>query len=308
MDTLLFDLSAWSQIQITGVDRKSFLQSFCTNDINKLGSGAVCEVFIPDIKGKILGHLFVVAEDEHLTLLAVPGANETVAPHLTKYLLGVEAEVQDKTNDTGLLCLIGDNVADVVGEAVSLELNQGRKIALGGNSLLIVRVDITNFPTYLVSGSREEIEVAQQYLLEKGAPVGTDAHFERLRIEAGFPFAGVDISAANIAQEAARTDQTISFTKGCYLGQEPIARLDAMGHTNKELRGLVIEAESVSNGASVLAEEKEVGTITSVAQRGDGTSVGFAIVRAKFAKPGTSLVVTDAVGTYPATVFWPRLE
>ncbi|WP_417849312.1 YgfZ/GcvT domain-containing protein [Thalassoglobus sp.] len=307
MDTLLFDLSVWSQIQITGVDRKSFLQSFCTNDIIKLDSGAVCEAFIPDIKGKILGHLFVVAEDEHLTLLAVPGSNETVAPHLTKYLLGVEAEVHDTTSDTALLCLAGDNVADFIGETVSLELNQGKKIELGGTSVLIVRVDITNFPTYLISGSREEIQIAQLHLLEKGVSVGTDSQFERLRIEAGFPFAGMDISEANIAQEAARTEQTISFTKGCYLGQEPIARLDAMGHTNKELRGLVIEAESVSIGASVLAEEKEVGTITSVAQRDDGTSVGFAILRTKFAKPGTSLVVTDAVGTYPATVFWPRL-
>ncbi len=303
----MFDLPTWSQIQISGADRKSFLHSFCTIDINKMDAGAVCEAFIPDIKGKILGHVFVVSEEEQLTLLAVPNVNDTVSPHLTKYLLGVEANVNDMTNDSVMFCLVGDNIAEFVNELGDLQLNRATKLNFGESSFMVARVDVTNFPTYLVYGSRENIALAQTTLLEAGVQQRTNEQFERLRIEAGFPFSGIDISEKNIAQEAARTEQAISFTKGCYLGQEPIARLDAMGHTNKELRGLVIEAEQVSIGATVLAEEKEVGTLTSVAQREDGTTVGLAILRTKSSKPGTNLVVTDEIGTFPAEVFWPRI-
>lgn len=287
-DATFFDLSNWSQITITGPDRKSYLQSFCTNDINKLKTGECCEAFVPDIKGRILGHVFVISKEDHLQLLAVPRGNEILTPHLTKYLLGVEAAVTEKTNVNGLLCLVGEGVAD------SLDL--------------AVPVNVTNQPTYLVYGRLEEIETLKHQLQSQGITEGSKEQFERLRIEAGFPHVGQDISDANIAQEAARTEQAISFTKGCYLGQEPIARLDAMGHTNKELRGLHIEGYDAAAGSAVLGEEIEIGTITSVAQRDDGTCVALAILKSKFTKPGTSVVVVTNAGTLPAKVYWPRFE
>ncbi len=285
---MFFDLSDWSQISITGPDRKSYLHSFCTNDINKLKTGECCEAFVPDIKGRILGHVFIISEEDQLLLLAVPGANGLLTPHLTKYLLGVEATVSDTTNDNGLLCLVGEGVTDSVDRAV--------------------RVDITNQPTFLVSGQLKEIEVLKRQLQDDKFTEGSPEQFEQLRIEAGFPYAGQDISDANIAQEAARTGKAISFTKGCYLGQEPIARLDAMGHTNKELRGLHIEGSEVAPGSVVLSEEKEIGMISSVAKRDDGTCVALAMLKSKFTQPGTSVAVVTDTGTFPAKVYWPRFE
>ncbi len=287
-DPMFLDLSNWSQITITGPDRKSYLHSFCTNDINKLKTGECCEAFIPDIKGRILGHVFVISREEHLKLIAVPGANEILTPHLTKYLLGVDATVTDVTSENGLLCLVGEGATNFIDLAVC--------------------VNITNLPTYLVDAQLTQIKAVKHQLKNHGLAEGSPELFERLRIEAGFPYVGRDISDANIAQEAARTEQAISFTKGCYLGQEPIARLDAMGHTNKELRGLHIKGSEVVVGSTVLSEENEIGTITSVAQRDDATCVALAMLKSKFTQPGTSVAVVTNTGTFPAKVYWPRFE
>ena len=124
------------------------------------------------------------------------------------------------------------------------------------------------------------------------------AVFEALRIEAGFPLYGVDISEDNIAQEAGRTKQAISFTKGCYLGQEPIARLDAMGHVNRELRGMRLAEGPVPRGQTPVFDEsgaQQVGTITSAAMSyADNKPVALAMLRAQATRPGTSVRVRHA--------------
>lgn len=305
---LLFDLSNWSQISVTGPDRASHLHSFCTNNIQALQAGEVCEAFIPDIKGRILGHVIVVAEAEKLSLLTTPGGAEIVVPHLQKYLLGVQADLVDLSSKSGLLCLVGEHASDVLGFETDLAMNRAERLTWEGPALMAIRFDLTNLPTYLIYGERTDIGLLKNQLLSRDIVAGREEEFERLRIEAGFPFVGRDLSENNIAQEAARTEKAISFAKGCYLGQEPIARLDAMGHTNKELRGLYIPSGQVEVGASVNSDEKEIGTISSVAMRPDGATVALAVLRAKSNTPGVNVVVNASAGPQPAQVFWPRLE
>ncbi|TWT51569.1 tRNA-modifying protein YgfZ [Thalassoglobus neptunius] len=306
-----FNLSGWTQVLLSGPDCKSFLQSFCTNEISKLCSGDVCEAFVPDIKGRILAHVIVLASDDSLRLISGPGAGEVLVPHLTKYLLGLNAEVNDATATSRLLVVVGENGLQAIDEESDLDTNRWTTLTSSDdqeNSAQVASLDVLAEPSIWIAGGVEQVEEIESRLQARGVSEGADEEFERLRITAGFPLVGRDLSDANIAQEAARTDRAISFTKGCYLGQEPITRLDAMGHTNKELRGLLIENEDTPVDSAVLAEEKEVGRISSVASLGDGRSVALALIRTKFAAPGTQLAVTTKDGTFPAKVYWPNLE
>lgn len=303
-----FRLDNWTHITLTGPDRKSFLHSFCTNDINRLADGDVVEAFVPDIKGRILGHMFVISLPDALHLIAVPGAGERLVPHLTKYLLGVEVDISDVTDQSAIYCIVANEGQQSLPELENLALNAAKQLEENGQALFAARVDLTNLSSTLLVGSKMEESNLSTHLEQNGVRQGTSQLFEQLRIEAGFPFAGRDVTDANIAQEAARSDRTISFTKGCYLGQEPIARLDAMGHTNKELRGLIIQGAVTSSNAVIIADEKEVGQISSYVVRDDGTTVALAVIRGKFAEPGQSLAVVTEDATLPAEVFWPNLK
>lgn len=302
-ETTLFDLPNWSVVTITGPERKSYLHSFCTNDINKLAEGAICEAFIPNVKGRILGHVFVLNQADELRLISVPGANQTLVPHLTKYLLGVEAEVTDRTLETTLFAVTGTNAAEALGIDGNSDSSHSSTLKDSG-SCLVSPIGLTEQPTFVVSGDPQSIADFKQRLRNDDVCLGSADQFERMRIEAGFPYVGIDITEANLAQEAARTENAISFTKGCYLGQEPIARLDAMGHTNKELRGFKIDSADVSPNAKILAEEKEVGVISSVIKTDDGQSIGLGIIRIKHAKPGNKVAIVTESGTYSAEIYW----
>lgn len=305
---LFFDHSGWSQIKITGNDRKSFLHSFCTNDIQSLKPGEICEAFIPDIKGRVLGHVFVLDFEKHLLLLGTAGTNQTIVPHLTKYLLGVDAQVVDQTGQSRILCLIGSQVHNVLGLAEDIYMNRHQITRVNEVEFSVARLDVTSEPTYFLFDSSTDLRPVVVAFNEQGLPISAGVEFERLRISAGFPYVPTDISDTNIAQEAARTERTISFKKGCYLGQEPIARLDAMGHTNKELRGLLIDCGDILPGSEVLAEEKSIGIISSCVSLNPDQSVGLAVIRTAHAKPGNRVAVVTESGTFPATIYWPSLS
>src|SRR5690606_23992581 len=146
---------------------------------------------------------------------------------------------------------------------------------LEGIEVIVRRVDFTlpdAFELVVTLPQRPRLEEA---ITATGVSLGSRAEFEALRIDAGFPQYGIDLSEENIAQEAGRTAQAISFTKGCYLGQEPIARLDAMGHTNRQRCRLLVEGDSVPpRGAAVQQRDgTDAGRITSAAAAPDGAGV-----------------------------------
>ena len=162
-------------------------------------------------------------------------------------------------------------------------------------------------PNFLISAERACIAQLWQHLIENAVrPAGAEA-FEAIRIESLLPMHGRDISDDNIAQEAARTELAISFTKGCYLGQEPIARLDSLGHVNKVLRGLRITDDSVIEVGAVITsvdEDQEIGRVTSwAAIPGQAASVALSFVRRRFMQDGTQVHVQTKNGPCAGTVF-----
>lgn len=253
----MFDVSDRALIEMTGGDRASFLHNFCTSDINKLQDGECCEAFLTNVKGRILGHILVFAEQDALWISSDPGTQSALMVHLDRYIITEDVELADRTDHTRQELVCGPRAVPACEDSLASD-----------SAYRIRRVPLTNVPGFLIATSAEHADRLRTDLESAGASRADAEVLEVLRIETVWPRYGVDITEENIAQEAGRTPQAISFTKGCYLGQEPIARLDALGHTNRELRGIRFEEPAeVAVGATVLdaAGSAEVGTITSAA-------------------------------------------
>jgi folate-binding protein YgfZ len=311
----VFSLSR-SHIELTGKDRVAFLHSFCTNDIKSLVPGQACEAFLCNVKGRVLGHVMVYAQQHSLWLETVAGAAPGLIAHLDRYLIREDVQFHDRTTETAELHLVGPNsvaaLASVIHWHEHVDAVEDRLAKLGINTFaswvnaktmepFVSRtVDWLGEPSYLLAGAPPVIERLQQEAIEDGVIVGSNADWQSLRIAAGFPLYGVDLTDDHLPQEAARNDRCLSFTKGCYLGQEPIARLDAMGHTNRELRRLRLPSDTRPMTPSPLVDPgtgQEAGVLTSCAASPDGPGgVALGMLKTKWQPPGTTLhVLIDGI-------------
>jgi folate-binding protein YgfZ len=307
--TALFDVSDRVQLQLIGPDAKSFLNSFCTNNIASLEAGCGCEAFVTNVKGRVLNHVAVFVTDRDLWLETGPCDEDALVAHFDRYVIREKVEFLRHTKDLGELLLAGPCSArllhDVLGLTGELGLWQHGLGQWADEAVVVRRCGIVLQPGYLVSAIRSFLPQLWQAFVQAGAVAAGAQVFHACRIQAGYPLYGVDLTVDNFAQEAGRTTEAISFTKGCYLGQEPIARLDALGHVNRLLCSLDIASESPPEpGARVVNDQGEtVGTVTSAARlMGSQRSVALALLRAIHARPGTSLSVVIAEQSYSASV------
>ena len=304
MNALLFDLSNRTQIEVTGRDRVKFLHSFCTNDIKKLQPGQGCEAFVTNVNGKVLGHIFVFAEHDSLWLESVAGSAATLLPHLDRYVITEDVRFADRSAEFAELLLVGPQSTELLerlGLIVAAFPRYGH-LANGTATLplrSIRRVDWLDSPTWLLSMPTAQRDEVQRTLTQAGAQLATEDEFHSSRIANGFPLYGSDITEENLAQEVGRTALAVSFTKGCYLGQEPIARIDAMGHVNRQLCRLELSSGPLpASGTPILdkpaPDGKPIGTITSSAWKSPGDAchpLALAYLRSAFAKTGNRVFV-----------------
>lgn len=318
----VFDLSTRDELTLTGADRVSFLQGFCTNDVKRLPVGGVCEAFIPNVKGRTLGHVFISAGVDQLTLDSVAQANETLLPHLDRYLIVEDVELKSTTADRRLFFVTGPKALQVISQvwpdAAALPPNAFIEVSAGEFPVTVRRVDWLGQPGFQIRVPAENGETVQSQIVQAGAVVGDESVWEAVRLEACLPDHGRDFSEDNLAQEVDRTEAAISFHKGCYLGQEPIARIDALGHVNWLLRGLKLELPEDADPAEISGaelkvdgQEKPVGTVRSVAaipcESGESpgrSCVAMAIVRREQSVAETVLQLETKSGAVPVTVFW----
>ncbi len=305
---IVINLSTRSQFEISGNDRHSFLHNFCTHDIKALRIGAGCEAFFCNIKGRILGHVFVFAGESSIWVETFPSQGAALLAHLRRYHLVEDLKFADRTESHGELLIVGPRAIEFVAQLDGLpplhdwNHRQTQLASMGGNIVWIKRADVLGLPCCWLSAPRELIPGLQADLISAGASSASLAAFETLRIEAALPCYGTDLTDENLAQEANRTRQAISFSKGCYLGQEPIARLHAMGHVNKELKRFEINAESPPLiGTAFLNPEdaaKEIGRVTSCAwSPAREKFTGLGIVRSAFSAIGTTLRLANGAGS-----------
>ena len=266
----LVDLGHRSQIELTGADRSTFLHNLCTQEIRKLPAGAGCEAFLTTVQGKTLAHVFVFAGPESLVLETVAGEAEKILKHLDHYLVSEQVTLTDRSDQWSELYLAGAQSERVLGDLTDTRLGEARlahaAATLGGRPVWLRRADLAGPVGFLISARNEDVEAVRAALCEAGAvSCGAEA-FEAARIEWGFPLFGPDISDKNFPQEVARDALAISFVKGCYLGQETVARIDALGHVNKTLAGLrFLDATIPPGGLELRAADQAVGQVTSAA-------------------------------------------
>ncbi len=263
------DLSGREQLKVLGPDRSSFLHGMVTNDVNGLGLGASNYAAMLTPKGAMVGDARVLRLAEELLLDTGPGRSAAVRDFLLKYLISEDAEVVDSPG-TAVLGLVGPKAAEWAARVEG---------ALGQYESFLGGVDVVV--------AREALESVTARLAE--LPVLDEETAEVLRVERGVALWGVDMSEATIPLEA-NLDRALNFTKGCYIGQEVIARATYRGQMNKKLMGLELGEAEVKVGTELKMAERKVGWLTSVARSPKrGQVVGLGYVHRDFLTPGTTV-------------------
>jgi folate-binding protein YgfZ len=301
----LFDVSPRGKVELTGPDAPSFLHNLCTNDVQNLALGAGCEAFFTTAKAKAVAHALiyhVAPGGRHALWLDVaPGQAEALLKHLDHYQIAEQVEMADKTADFAQMHLAGPRAKEVLERALGeplpdLQPLQHVERTFGTSATCHVRRnDPLGVPGYdVVCLGPRAASVWSMLTSAEAVPAGLDA-YEVLRVEAGTPEFGKDVDENRFVVEVGRTG-AICYTKGCYLGQEPIVMArDRAGHVNRSLRGLKLRSP-VAPGAKLSAGGKEVGAVTSAVSSLRLGPVALAYVRRGSETPGTVLDV-DGGGT-----------
>jgi folate-binding protein YgfZ len=317
----LVDVSQRGKIEVTGPDAASFLHNMTTNDIRNLPAGAGCEIFLTNAKGKVIAfgwiyHLSTADEQSSFWLDIDSTAAENAVQHLNKYLISEQVEIADRTNELAQLSLVGPKAREILARAMGQKLPDWCDLQCGfiqgpGSLCIQVRFHMRyGVECFEMISSRDESGRISNLLTQAGARMRSEETLEILRVEAGVPAYGIDMDENTLAPEVGRTDKAISYTKGCYLGQETIVRIRDLGHVNRTLLGLRVEGESVTpHGSKIFRDDKEVGEVRScVLSPRLGTAIGLAYLHRSCQEPGTRVEVTVGMGRVPAEVaslpFW----
>ena len=289
----VFSLPGRTQVELTGADRASFLHNFCTNHIKGLAVGQGCEAFLVNIKGRILFSVLVYAGPASLWIETEAGQAAALLAHLDRYIITEDVQLVDRTNDLSQLYISGEEAETLVARILSIGMDSipkpGQAVV---NGVMVRRHSIGPAPGVSLIGPSSEIAALHEKLRTAGAVDGSTELLEALRIEAGTPRSGVDLSEDHLAQEANRTRLAINFNKGCYLGQEPIARIDALGHVNRLLSGVISNVPAnIPVGTEVFAKRDATsasGTLTSTAVwPANNLALGLGMLRRELAQEGT---------------------
>jgi folate-binding protein YgfZ len=287
----LVDFSDRTRIEVLGDDRAGFLHNLSSNDVKALQPGQGCEAFFLDARGHIKGHVFFVCRPGSIVIETTGGQSGPLIAHLDRYLIREKVELVDRTDAWGELFLAGARSADVLGQVAPAAPLANAEIEIAGQAVTLIRVAMTAVEGYLLLCARRAQPAVGEALISAGARLCDRASFEPARIEGRFPLYGVDITDKTLPQEVARDELAISFRKGCYLGQETVARIDALGHVNKKLVGLRFAgAEVPAPGAELKAGEQVVGQVTSATFLPRfGGAVALAYMRRGHDAPGSKL-------------------
>jgi folate-binding protein YgfZ len=279
-------------VRLSGDDRKAFLHNFCTNEIKGLGDGQACEAFVLNSKGKLLGYGHVLATEADLLLTGHGDQAETLISHLDKYLIREDVNLSDATSELGSVFVCGQQANEHLAQVVSPNPAQNHLASFqtGDVSGTIANLEIAGFG-FLLIAPQSDLENLKTALADAGIGGVTPAALEIVRVEQKTPWFGIDADESNLPQELQRDEKAISFDKGCYLGQETVARIDARGRVNNLLVGLEFPIETPpSPGDPLVEEDNVIGRITSVAYSFQlESNIGMGFVRRKFVEPGTRL-------------------
>lgn len=276
---------------LSGADHRRFLHGMVTNDIEALRPGAGCHAAMLTTKGKMLADLVVYCDADRLLLEFDGALREKIKGVFDRHIIMDDVEVTDHSDEVVQKGLYGEDAAALIATATGLPLAALASLPnyhfLTAGAIRVARAPELGLPGYHLFGD----------LTIEAEPLDDEA-FEERRIEAGTPLYGIDMGEDRLPIEAGVTD-AVSFTKGCYLGQEVIARATNLGHINRKLVGLWIDGEALPDrGAKLSATTRpEAGFITStVRSRRFGRTIALGYVHRTLWDPGTRLALEDGRG------------
>ncbi len=296
----LVDRSERGKLALAGAGAVEFLNGQVTNELAGIAPGEGRYAAFLTHKGKMLGDMRVLAAGEsaaqELLLDTERATLQALFDMIRRYKVGYEVELHKRTLESSLLSLMGPRARSVVATAASLpagELPEHEHAhvlgAIAGRPVRIVASEAAGLDLLLDASDREAVWEA---LLDAGAqPVSAEAA-EVVRVERGVPRYGVDIDDGTIPQEAGLNERAVSFTKGCYVGQETVARLHYRGKPNRHLRGLRL-SEAAPSGAEIRLAERSVGRLGSSVHSPIFGPIALALVRRE-AEPGASVGVGES--------------
>jgi folate-binding protein YgfZ len=303
----LLDRSERGKLALTGADAVEFLNGQVTNELLDLTSGQGCYAAFLTHKGKMLGDLRILAvEDADGKDNGARAASPTAAPTellldtervalqglfdmIRRFKVGYRVDLHKRTLETSLLSLIGPAAAAIAERAFSSPVDlpeQENDHVLVGQ----VRIVTTNVGVDLLCTTDATASVLES-LRAAGAEQVSEQAAEIVRVEQGRPRYGIDIDESTIPQEAGLNERAVSFTKGCYVGQETVARLHYRGKPNRHLRGLRL-SEPTASGAELHLGERPVGALTSTVLSPTFGPIGLALLRRE-AEPRAILTVGE---------------
>jgi folate-binding protein YgfZ len=294
----LFDLSSRGRVEVSGGEAVQFLNGMLTNDVVRLEEGAWMSAAFPNPQGRLIASTRVLRRGDSFLFDTEAATYERVLKYLERYTLAGDFRVRDLTGETALLTVQGARAREITAAALgdeTLNVERGRVSAarFREGELTLLRSTHTSEDGIDLFVGASDAAALWDALVEAGAiPAGFDA-LEVLRVEAGLPRYGVDASEANVVLEVVEESEAVSYTKGCYAGQEIIARIHWRGHVAKKLAGIVFdrEAEPPADFAVRTCDEgREVGRITStVFSPRLRRQIALAVIRYDSLAPGTEL-------------------
>ncbi|MDQ2622753.1 MAG: folate-binding protein [Actinomycetota bacterium] len=281
-------------ITVSGSEAAEYLQGQVTNDVETLAAGSGCYAALLDRKGHMQADMRILrVEDETFWLDIEEQVGKRVLKHLSMYKIGRDATVEQA--DRQIISLIGPGAIEVAGLAPGDEYSS-TAATIAGTECVVVATDL-GLDVIVESDGADA--VISELETRRAIPVSPEA-VEVLRVESGRPRFGRDMTEKSMPAEAGIVETAVNFTKGCYIGQEPVARLHYRGKPNRHLRGLRFKAPAEA-GATVRLGERELGTVgTSVLSPASG-AIGMAILR-KEAEPGATVTVETGSGPVEAVV------
>jgi folate-binding protein YgfZ len=266
----VIDLSSRGRLRMRGGDRVRFLQGMVTNDVEKLAAGSSLRAAMLTPKGRVVADMLIRMDEDSFLVTTDASLHEKLREALDRHIIMDDVTLEDVTDSTGEIGVYGADAKPIEG-------------------LTVVQAPLG---LHLI-GDREACARAMEALVGQGAARLDDAAVEVMRIERGVTKYGAEISEDVLPLEAG-LDDAISHTKGCYVGQEPVARVTARGHVNKKIVGLVCAAPVKPGDVVAAPDRPDAGVVTSATQSPVlGKPIALAFLHRSLWTPGTKLKVGD---------------
>lgn len=302
-ETGFVELGSRGPLELTGADRLTHLHNFTTQQITGLAPGQGTWAAVVNVKGRVLDHVQVLVLSDRALVLTSPGRAEALASWFGRYAINADVQVRDVSGETCLLALVGPRrraMLDALGFG-AVEKHGFTTARVEGHAVIAA----CNLLGYRLLVDKAGEQALRQALWEQGARELLAADLEALRIREGIPAYGAEISEDTNPWEP-RLDAAICLHKGCYLGQEVVARLQAYDKIQRRLMGVALSALPAGLPCELFAEaggDRPAGVLTSAIED-EGRVHGLALVRVEQARPGVVLRCGEVSALLEDRPFW----